>query len=173
MACKNYISCNSHKQYFSKSRFLDIQQKQPPEVLFKKGVLRNFAKFTGKHLCQSFFFNKVAGLRHRWHRCFPVNFVKFPTTLFYRTPPVAASDQDSIVKLSANNKLLVVIFTSFGVCSWSSSVLLSLFKKSGRSFISRLKRRVLSTSPCLILIFVLKDWLKGNFWSFVRCFDNL
>ena len=173
MACKNYISCNSHKQYFSKSRFLDIQQKQPPEVLFKKGVLRNFAKFTGKHLCQSFFFNKVAGLRHRWHRCFPVNFVKFPTTLFYRTPPVAASDQDSIVKLSANNKLLVVIFTSFGVCSWSSSVLLSLFKKSVRSFISRLKRRVLSTSPCLILIFVLKDWLKGNFWSFVRCFDNL
>ena len=26
-----------------------------------KGVLRNFAKFTGKHLCQSLFFNKVAG----------------------------------------------------------------------------------------------------------------
>ena len=24
---------------------------------------RNFAKFTGKHLCQSLFFNKVAGLR--------------------------------------------------------------------------------------------------------------
>ena len=29
----------------------------------KKGVLRNFPKFTGKHLCQSLFFNKVAGLR--------------------------------------------------------------------------------------------------------------
>ena len=28
----------------------------------RKGVLRNFAKFTGKHLCQSLFFNKVAGL---------------------------------------------------------------------------------------------------------------
>ena len=27
----------------------------------KKGVLRNFKKLTGKHLCQSFFFNKVAG----------------------------------------------------------------------------------------------------------------
>ena len=27
----------------------------------KKRVLRNFAKFTGKHLCQSLFFNKVAG----------------------------------------------------------------------------------------------------------------
>ena len=28
----------------------------------KKGVLRNFAKFTGKLLCQSLFLNKVAGL---------------------------------------------------------------------------------------------------------------
>ena len=27
----------------------------------KKGVLRNFTKFTGKHLCQSLLFNKVAG----------------------------------------------------------------------------------------------------------------
>ena len=25
-------------------------QKQPPEVFYKKGVLRNFAQFTGKHL---------------------------------------------------------------------------------------------------------------------------
>ena len=32
-----------------------------PEVFCKKGVLRNFPKFTGKHLCQSLFFNKVAG----------------------------------------------------------------------------------------------------------------
>ena len=29
----------------------------------KKGVLRNFAKITGKHLCQSLFFDRVAGLR--------------------------------------------------------------------------------------------------------------
>ena len=27
-----------------------------------KGVLRYLAKFTGKHLCQSHFFDKVAGL---------------------------------------------------------------------------------------------------------------
>ena len=32
----------------------------------RKGVLKNFAKFTGKHLCQSLFFNKVAGLRLWW-----------------------------------------------------------------------------------------------------------
>ena len=29
----------------------------------KKGVLKNFTKFTEKHLCQSLFFNQVAGLR--------------------------------------------------------------------------------------------------------------
>ena len=49
----------------------------------KKGVLKNFAKFTGKHLCQSLFFNKVSGLRlanllekRLWHSCFPVKFAK-------------------------------------------------------------------------------------------------
>ena len=40
----------------------------------KKGVLRNFAKFIGKHLCQSLFFNKVAGgtffTEHVWATAF-------------------------------------------------------------------------------------------------------
>ena len=60
-----------------------------PDVFCKKGVLRNFAKITGKHLCPSVFFNKVAGLRpasflkkRLWHRCFPVNFVNFLRTPF-------------------------------------------------------------------------------------------
>ena len=63
----------------------------------KKGVLRNFAKFTGKHLCQSLLFNKVAGLRPK-----ACNFIKkeileqvlscefceiSKNTFFYRTPP--------------------------------------------------------------------------------------
>ena len=33
-----------------------------PEVFCKKGVLRNYTKFTGKLLCQSLYFYKVAGL---------------------------------------------------------------------------------------------------------------
>ena len=55
----------------------------------RKGVPRNFAKFPGKHLCQSLFFDKVAGLRpatllkkRLWHKCFPLNFAKFPRTPF-------------------------------------------------------------------------------------------
>ena len=39
------------------------KHKQPPEVFCGKGILRNFAKFTEKRLCQSLFFNKLAGLR--------------------------------------------------------------------------------------------------------------
>ena len=52
-------------------------------------VLRNFGKFTGKHLCQSLLLNKVAGLspatflkKRLWHRCFPVSFVKSLRTPF-------------------------------------------------------------------------------------------
>ena len=42
------------------------------EVFCKKCVLRNFTKFTGKRLCQSLIFNKVARLR-------PANFSKKET----------------------------------------------------------------------------------------------
>ena len=41
--------------------FKKYTQKQPPKVFLRKGVLRIFAKFTGKYLCQRLFFNNVAG----------------------------------------------------------------------------------------------------------------
>ena len=47
----------------------------------RKGVLRNFTKFTGKHLCQSLMPATLLKKRLR-HRCFPVNFVKFLRTPF-------------------------------------------------------------------------------------------
>ena len=52
------------------------------EVFCRKGVLRNFEKFIGKHL------RTVTLLKKRfWYRCFPVNFSKF-----LKTPSVAASE---------------------------------------------------------------------------------
>ena len=58
-----------------------------PDVFCKEEVLENFAKLKGKHLCQSLFLNKVACFRpatllkkRLWHRCFLVNFAKFPST---------------------------------------------------------------------------------------------
>ena len=64
-----------------------------PEDVVQRCSSRDFSEFTGKHLCQSLFFNKVAGIgpatvlkKRFWHRCFPVNFEKF-----VRTHLVAAS----------------------------------------------------------------------------------
>ena len=42
----------------------------------KNGILKTLAKSTEKLLCQSLFFNKVAGL------CFSINFVEFLRTPF-------------------------------------------------------------------------------------------
>ena len=65
----------------AKNKKLEIQKQSP------RGVLRNFTKFSRKLLCQSLFFNNVTGKRPAtllkkklWHRCFPVNFVKFLRT---------------------------------------------------------------------------------------------
>ena len=38
-------------------------QKNPPDVFFRKALLKNAAIFTGKHLCRSFLLIKFAGLR--------------------------------------------------------------------------------------------------------------
>ena len=62
-------------------RFYQTIQRKPRfrsshQMCSVKKVLRNFANVTGKHLYQSFFFNKVAG----WG------------IFSYRIPPVAASE---------------------------------------------------------------------------------
>ena len=44
-------------------KHLNVYRSSSPEVFCEKGVLRNFGKLTGKHLCQSLFFSKVAGGR--------------------------------------------------------------------------------------------------------------
>ena len=53
----------------------------------KKGVYRNLTKVTGKHLFQSLFFNKVAGLtllkKRLLHRCFPGEFCEISKHTFF------------------------------------------------------------------------------------------
>ena len=55
-------------------------------VFCKKDVLRIFVKFTGKNLCQSLFFNKVAGLRNMaYFPYFPYSSSTFNlSTYFFR-----------------------------------------------------------------------------------------
>ena len=70
-----------------------------PGVFCKKGVLRNFAKFTWKQLCQSLFSYKVAGLRRatllrkRLALVFYCEFCETSKSSFsYGTRPVTTSD---------------------------------------------------------------------------------
>ena len=51
----------------------------------KKSILRNFTKFTGKHLFRSVLKKRL------WRRCFRVNFAKFLRTLFCRTRKLLCS----------------------------------------------------------------------------------
>ena len=60
---------------FSETLLMDRSSRE--DVFCEKSVLKNFAKFTGKHVRLSLFFNKVAGLlpatllkKRLWHRCF-------------------------------------------------------------------------------------------------------
>ena len=69
----------------------------------RKGVLKDFAKFIGKHLCQSLFFNKVTGLsnfieKETLAQVFFYGFCEFLRTFFFnRTTPVAASGLSFLV----------------------------------------------------------------------------
>ena len=56
-------------------------QKQPTEVFYKKGVLKNFAIFTGKHLFWSFFLIKLQGFTQVF---FTVNIAKFLRALILK-----------------------------------------------------------------------------------------
>ena len=89
-----------------------------PVVFCKKGVLRNFANVTGKHLCQSLFFNKEDLLinpfinKETLTQMFSCEFCEISKcTFFYRTPLVAT--------LSAV-QLLVVFFSMTSATSFAA-----------------------------------------------------
>ena len=63
-----------------------------PEEFCKKDVLRNFAKFTGKRLCQNLFFNKLAAYNFIKKEALAQVFSCEFCEISYRTPPVAASE---------------------------------------------------------------------------------
>ena len=61
------LICGHHtleqcKKFPERLRLMYMFRSSRRKVFCKIGVLRNFAKFTGKHLCQSLLFNKVADL---------------------------------------------------------------------------------------------------------------
>ena len=86
----------------SKFKFLMYSIFRKCSIFFKTGVLNNFANFTGKHLCCSLFFNKVAGL--------------------LRTPFLQNISDGCfcILKLSCKQKLIMCIQKSLESCYFLS-----------------------------------------------------
>ena len=77
-----------------------------------------FQKIYGKHLCQSLFLNKVAGLRlatllkkKLCHRCFPVNFPKFLRTPFLQNTSERVFLR--MITLNAISSLLEIFLSSY------------------------------------------------------------
>ena len=61
--CEKWIFHEDLKAFLRVSESLSLLEAAVQRCSIKKVVLRNFTKFTGKHLCQSLLFNKVAGLQ--------------------------------------------------------------------------------------------------------------
>ena len=136
----NYgLVCSGHdERYFpswlEKSNRDPVHKKQNKKLLkrlsrssqqscpVRKGVLQNFAKFTGNRLGQSLFLNKDAGLKlatllkkRVWHSWFPVNFAKFLRTLFFTEHVWAnASDYQPISLLSIFGKVYEGLIFNLG-----------------------------------------------------------
>ena len=79
------IFLNKQTLDYVKSRIASINDSSLSRIShqwcsIKKRIYKNFAKFTGKYLCQNLFFNKVESSqfyqKRLWHRCFLVNVAK-------------------------------------------------------------------------------------------------
>ena len=75
-----------------------VRRSSHTKVSYEKSVLKNFAKFIGKHLRRSLYFSKVKGMRPKTllkkklrQRRFSENLRNFQKLLFYLTPLMAAS----------------------------------------------------------------------------------
>ena len=149
----------------------------------KKGVLKNYTKFTGKHLCQSIIFNKVEGLRPATllkkrlsHRCFPVNFAKFLRTPFLNNTPgrllLTILIHQLIVYLEKMNKrhkiqlvLMINIPSIFVVIFIDSSFLLVIFLRILRNVSGQLYHETPACS-CFVFIQAASEQMKSPNWIY-------
>ena len=88
------------------SKILPLQKNKTnrsshPRCSVRKGVLRDFAKFTGKHQCQSLFFKKEA-----LPQVFLCKFCEISKDAFFAEPPddCFLRARDIIIIYSANNE---------------------------------------------------------------------
>ena len=114
-----------------------------PEVFCKKYVLKNFTKFTGIHLRQSLFFNKVAGLRllllsitffllpllpllNNQNCCWQQGEDHFPLDIFF----ISIAWEGLVWALTLNNKGLLLFISLVNINKYSKEARMSsIFQK--------------------------------------------
>ena len=101
------------------------------QVFYKEGALRNFANLTRKHLCQSLFLNKVAGLRQKLSTQAEVSISSTVSSIFI----FIQQRHVSIVTTLVRSRLLLIlppkrIMKAKDVMDWSGflSTWMQLFK---------------------------------------------
>ena len=102
---------------------LSINGSSSSEVVSKKGLFENFAKFTGKNLRQNLFYNKSCRPepcnlinKETLARVFSCEYCEiFKNTFFYRTPSVAASASKCSVEISWNLHQAVINWVEKGI----------------------------------------------------------
>ena len=98
-----------------------------PEVFCKKGVLRNFAKFTEKHLCQGLFFNFIK--KETMAQVFSCEFYEISkNTFFNRTPLLAASEQSALLN-SRLEQIWLFVLGRIVYCAKENKVFKDFFSK--------------------------------------------
>ena len=143
----------------------------------EKGILRNLTKFIGKHLCQSLFFNKVAGLRpatslkkRLWRSCFPVNLVKFLRTRFLQNTPgrlllsqekfwSSFNDFDFLISTDSCVWYKLSLFRAWLIFFWDNNSSKNHSDVSKSSYLREMGKRI-SMQPINILI--------ARFWYFSK-----
>ena len=105
-----------------------------------KGVLRNLAKFTEKHLCQCLFVNKVAGLKAPEHECifskFSWNLIKNITLIIFRR--VAWNYFNNCLRISVFMSVFFWKQMKFLNFNWVSNQILNfVWRQKMRFFIFR------------------------------------
>ena len=104
----------------------------------RKDVHRNFAKLTGKHLCQSIFLNKVAGLgpatlfkKTIWLRCFLLKSAKFLRTPFLHYWVIASELLILAVPVRQVSQKKIKLSREFNILSFLFMLYSAVFVNTG------------------------------------------
>ena len=88
-SCEVFFTLHSRAVVPSRTVFYvcsHISRSSHQRCSVRKGILRNFAKFTGKYVRRA-----TLSKKRPWHRCFPVNFAVSKKTFFKESLRVTAS----------------------------------------------------------------------------------